>query len=351
MSRSKGLFRSTVLCALVFAFGSAQAEMPKITGKPSIDMPPILEWERDRDTGLPDLTEPTSNRIWDLHSEMVDCDLVLSTSGNYHMALRELWYEQFLPKHRDLVKNFFYSTSPPISPEQIANGSLTFGNWSSPCRVQVAVGPKKVMDKLVKAGYTDGEPVPVIRNYGNVLLVKKGNPKNIRSIWDLARPDVRIVTSNPYTEPGSFGNYRGTIYNIAAKDPNPPKGMSAEKLFDSVFNNKKVKDKWLAGARIHHREVPWSVAYGRADTGMMFYHLARYAVESFPDRFEIVPLGGTAGKPEPLPGNKIGTLFVVKIKGDWSDKQKKAAEELVKAYQTEAFTQSLEKHGLRRPKD
>lgn len=351
MHCTKGFISSISLIAfLLFAAPAVFAGQPTITGKPTIDSPPVLNWERDRDTGTPDLTEPTSNRLWDLHSKMSDCDLVLSTSGNYHMALRELWYEQLLPQQGKRIKNWFYSTSPPISPEQIANGSLTFGNWTSDCRPQVAVGPKKLMKKLIDKGFTDGEPIPVIQNYGNVLLVKKGNPKKIHSIWDLGRKDVRLVTSNPYSEPGSFGNYRGSIYNIAANDPHPPRGMTAEKLFNRIFNNTKVKNKWLAGARIHHREVPWSVAYGKADAGMMFYHLARYAVEKFPGRFEIVPLGGTASKPKPLPGNKIGTMFVVKIKGDWSKTQRKAADALVAAYQTEAFTKSLQHHGLRRPK-
>ena len=38
---------------------------------------------------------------------------------------------------------------------------------------------------------TEGEPVAVIKNRGSVLLVKKGNPKQITRIYDLARPDIR----------------------------------------------------------------------------------------------------------------------------------------------------------------
>jgi hypothetical protein len=326
---------------------------PNISGSPTIDSPPVLEWPRDRPTGTPDLTEPTSNRLWDLHAEIGECDLVLSTNGNYHMALRELWYDHFLPEAKGVadIKNWFYSTSPPISPEQIANQSLTFGNLHSSCTPSVAVGPKKLIQKLIDAGVVEGDPIPVIENQGNVILVKKGNPKKIRTVWDLGRPDVRVVTSNPYNEKGSFGNYSNTIYNIASNNPGEQKNKSADDLFNDIFNKQWAKNKWLSGARIHHREVPWSIAYGKADAGPFFYHLAKYAVEQFPDKFEIVPLGGTTQQPKPLTGNRIAKFFLVKIKGDWSEATLKSRELLIKGYLSPEFTKILKKHGLKRPED
>ncbi len=40
-----------------------------------------------------------------------------------------------------------------------------------------------------------------------VLLVKKGNPKNIRDWDDLVRPGVQVITSNPKTSGGARWNY------------------------------------------------------------------------------------------------------------------------------------------------
>lgn len=345
----KTRFALVIVLSAVFCNSSVLMAVPKVTGKPTIDTPLMLEWPRDRDTGNPDLTEPTSNRLWDMHAEFGDCDLVLSTNGNYHMALRELWYDLFLPSvaEKVTIKNWFYTTSPPISPNQVMNKSITFGNLHSSCVPSLAVGPQQLVNKLVNAGFVEGQLIPVIQNQGNVLLVKKGNPKHIQSIWDLGRPDVKVVTSNPYNEKGSFGNYSGSIYNIAVKDQK----TNADELFNSIFNNKDIKDKWLSGARIHHREVPWSIAYGQADAGIFFYHLAKYTVTRFPDRFEIVPLGGSVAQPDPLPGNKIAKFFIVKIKGDWTETTLQAREHLLQMYLSSEFTQILEKHGLKRPAD
>ncbi len=344
-----------------------KAELPELLGKPIIDTPVLLDWPLDIEPTTPDLSEPTSNRIFDLHARVSDCDntnIVLSTAGNYHMALRDLWYDQFLPSNEDLVGNWYYTTSPPISPEQIQNKTLTFGNVRLECLPSVAVGPAGLMQTLKKLDVIVGEPVPVIRNYGNVILVKKGNPKKINSIWDLGRADIKVVTSNPDSEKGSFTNYSESIYNIAANDPYPPSNWTAEKLYNVIFNNTlPVKDdglnkfndksrysqKWLSGKRIHHREVPWSVAYGQADAGLMFYHLGLYMVRTFPDLFEIVPLGGTVDDPQPVDGNKIATLFIAKISGDFTDKQLQAREALIDAYLSTEFDVILQYHGLRRP--
>jgi hypothetical protein len=127
--------------------------------------------------------------------------------------------------------------------------------------------------------------------------------------------------------------------------------MTAVMLFDNLFNGTSRDElKWLSGARIHHREVPWSVAYGRADAGILFYHLALHAVRTFPERFEMVSLGGTAEDPRPLPGNRIGTHSLIRMTGDWTPKQLEAREKLVEQFMSEDFTAILEKHGMRRPR-
>lgn len=337
------------------------AGVPKITGNPVIVTPDLLEWPAEFEQAKPYLTEPTANRLADLHGQVKDCDIVLSTAGNYHMALKELWNDVYLKDYvKDLdIKTWYYTTSPPISPPQISNEIVQFGNLNMGCKPQVAAGPGKLMKKLVKMGVTEGKPIKFLKNNGNVILVKKGNPKNIKTVWDLGRKDVTLVTPNPEMEPGSFGNFSGSIYNIAKKDANPPKGMTAEKLFNSIFNadqtgcsTKQGDDKrcsWVSGKRIMHREQPWAVYSGNADAGFIFYHLALYFTRAFPDEFEIVPLGGTAEKPDPLPGNKVGVLSVVKIKGDWSEKQKAAQNKLVEAFQSDMFTKILASHGINRP--
>ncbi len=336
---------------------NAQA-VPAINGQPHIVAPEnLLEWPGDFSQADPYLTEPTANRLADLHGQIGECDIVLSTAGNYHMALREMW-QVYLGKYaKDLdIKTWYYTTSPPIAPKQVANKTVQFGNMNMNCMPQVAVGPQKLIDKLVSMGVTEGEPVKILKNRGNVIFVKKGNPKNIKSVWDLGRKDVTLVTPHPKLEAGSFGNFSGSIYDVAANDTNAPAGMTADKLFDSIFNsdqskcdNKGNKCKWVSGKRIMHREQPWAVATGEADAGFIFYHLALYFTRTFPDKFEIVPVGGSAEDPKPAKGNKSAVLQAVRIKGDWNKKQQAAREALMKAFQSDEFTDILSKHGIDRP--
>jgi len=347
------------IIALSSAWGA-----PKITGKPVIVSPKeLLDWPQDTPQSTPYLTEPTSNRLNDLHGQVRDCDIVLSTGGNYHMALKDLWRDYYLPTYGKKLglHNWFYTTSPPVSPAQYKSGAVQFGNVDVGCPMQVAVGPEGIMKQLVTEKATVGKPMPIFKNYGNVILIRKGNPKNIRNIWDLGRPDVTVVTPNPDLEKGAFGNFSGSIYNIAANDPHPPAGMTADKLFNAIFNDPDAqhgtssnqRPKWVAGKRIMHREQPFMVVNGYADAGVIFYHLARYMTETFPDKFDWVPLGGTKEAPAPVAGNKIGVFKAVLIKAPagkhWNKKQKAAADALMQAYKSDAFTTILEQHGLRRP--
>jgi hypothetical protein len=209
--------------------------------------------------------------LYDLVGQVSDegsFDLIVSTSGNYHMALSEFWFDHFLPEHPE-INSWFYTTSPPVSLPQTARARVTFGNLRLHSRPHVAVGPMSVMDALDEAGVAVSTPVPILKNRGNVLLVRKGNPHGIESIWDLATDGVSVVTSNPATEPGSFGNYTNSIYQIARQDADYAGPLSAEDLFNAIFNANHP-GKWLAGTRIHHREVPWSLIHGRGDVAPVF---------------------------------------------------------------------------------
>ncbi len=314
--------------------------IPHLTNGPRIIAPDLLDWGVDQPASRADLSEPTANRINDIHSNMTQCDIVLSTSGNYHMALSELWYNMFLPQ-QPKMGSWLYTTSPPISLEHAKAGELSVGNWRTECAPTVAVGPKGVMIKLRAASLVQGAPEPIIQNQGNVLLVAKGNPKNIRTIADLARDDVVLVTSNPNTEPGSFGNYQQSIYNILRHSSSE---QLASQLTQKIFSD----GKWVSGKRIHHREVPQIIADGDADAGMMFYHLARWVQQRFPAQFDIVPLGGTIKKPAAVMGNKIGTLYVVRI-GAVGAKSRALRDDLIRLLKGPQFSRILSKHGLKRP--
>ncbi|MHB0990259.1 MAG: substrate-binding domain-containing protein [Burkholderiales bacterium] len=338
--------------ALLAWIATAQADMPQITGKPVLDTPVLLAWPLDSRNAIPALHDPDSNVLYDLHGQIDACDLVLSTEGNYHMVLRDIWPQVLKKLSAEHVAwhNVLYTTSPPVFIPQLKNGTVQFDNLNMNCHPSVAVGSKTVIDKLVADGYAEGKPVPLYQDRGDVILVKKGNPKHIESVWDLGRAGVHLVTPNPEGEPGAYISYRDAIYNIAKADKHPPPGWTAEKLIDVIFNGTSGdRDKWLTGYRIHHRDEPWSVAYGKADAAVILYHLGRYTAETFPALFDIVPLGGTASNPQPLPGTKVDVRYVAAIKGNWSPRQKKARDILINILLSDSFTQALERRGLKRP--
>lgn len=347
---------TTLVTVMLLACGTALAKpvpgikgLPAFTGHPVPDSPHLLQWPEDNARSKPNLTDQSGNRLYDLHGHLANChdiDLIVSTEGNYNMALGDYWHNVFLKQHHAAVKSWFYTTSPPISYDQIRNASMTIGNLDLACRPQIAIANKKVMRKLTAAHMLDGSPVPIKQTRGNVILVKKGNPKHIRTIWDLGRSDVHVVTPNPWIERGAFSNYTRTIYHIAQKDPHPPKGWTADRLFNAIFGAKAKRGKWLYGDRIHHRDEPQAVAYGHADAALIMYQLGHYTAQSFPDKFQIIPLGGSVDNPQPLPGSVIGTSYMARVKGHWSPRQKRAQEALWRALQSQGFIDVLHRYGM-----
>ena len=68
-----------------------------------------------------------------------------------------------------------------------------------------------------------------------VLLVRKGNPKNIKDFADLARPNVAVITPNPKTGGGARWNYLAA-WGSAQREP----GATAESV--RAFMRKLVKN-------------------------------------------------------------------------------------------------------------
>lgn len=316
----------------------AAVTIPEIKSQPVVLGQETLVWPREggRDTiphrphNHPDLTG-RANVIddWHMQTSRDDWDLLVSTAGNFHRFLNGFYRQRYLPANPRVANGQWgYSTSPPISVEQLRNGGrLTMGNMTILGNPMVVMGPNDIMKKVVEGGYSHGDKGAVLSNYGNVLLVRAGNPKNIRGIWDLGRPEVRVVTSNPDTEAGSFNNYRTSIFHMAFRDVEAKTGnvnnaaRQATQLFNQIFNNRSINTKWVVGDRIHHRDVPQAIADGDADAGIFFYHLAQTAIEAHPGKFEIVPLGGTVANPDPMPGNRVATMYAIRIEGDWTTRQ------------------------------
>ena len=255
-------------------------------------------------------THPGSNICLDFHGDPVRAQLVVFSDGNHHMALREC-LDCFIGKYDDL-ENIFYATTPP-GPivNMLKLGGLQLGNLSINVEPDVFISPPNILDSLVNQGFMPSH-TPFVQNRGNVLLVKKGNPKQISKASNIMDENVRLFISHPENEKASYTAYYDTLKALVT-DLDPDQDFLQEKISQGQV---------LFGECIHHREAPQAVAEGSADVAPIFYHLALRYVRIFPDYFDIVPLGGSVKDPIPLPGNVVGTTSVGLIGdgGAWGSK-------------------------------
>lgn len=252
-------------------------------------------------------SHPGSNLCLDFHGDPIKAQFVVFSDGNHHMALRECL--DFFSKKYGELSDIFYATTPPAPIlNMLKKGGLQLGNLLINIQPHVFISPPDILDGLVDQGVMPGH-TPFVRNRGNVLLVKKGNPLRITAPSDIMDEEVKLFISNPETEKASFTAYHDTLKALLpAREP------------DSDFLKEKISQgQILFGDCIHHREAPLALAEGSADVAVVFYHLALRYVRIFPDHFDIVPLGGSIEDPAPLPGNVVGTtsLGLVGDGGVW----------------------------------
>lgn len=292
-----------------------------------------LEAARGRAPDEPAWVQPGSNICLDFHGDPVRAQLVVFSDGNHHMALEEC-LRSFLAAH-PAVADVFYATTPPgILLKLIELGSLRLGNLTVAVQPHVFISPPDILEQLVRRGLMQAH-VPFMQSRGNVLLVRKGNPKRIQGIADLLRDDVRLFISNPATEAASYVVYRDTILNLARAA-----GLDMGKLEALLAGG---PPRLVHGETIHHREAPQALAGDRADVAVVYYHLALRYTRIFPRNFEFAPLGGTVQNPQPTAAN-MPTRYHIGLVGDggaWGER-------LVNFMRTEAG-EIYQRHGLQCP--
>lgn len=378
-----------LLSTLLLSFSTVSLAVPPVNGEPVVVQHlGKLDWPADRAVTGPYLTQLVANDINDLHGD-VTCELIISTPGNYSMALKDALYGRPDLGHVGLLEqegtpsqfkvSICWSTSPPVSVEQIPAEKLQFKNIDLVGRPALVMAPGGVMNTLVDNGLADGTTrQPFLVNQGNVILIRADKVGMINNICDLGGT-TRVVTPHPTLEPGSFGNFSGTIFNVADQNAF---GCDATTLFNTIFTQNlssfdlTVFDapfnidgvmsvfgrgttpqgtgaKWVASSRIMHRDIPYALCHDEADAAVIFYHQAKYIKETLKSamcNLAVIPLGGTYEEPVPLPGNKVGTLHIAMVEGSFA---KKVDDARIKLY--DFFTSNpmwgtiLNDHGMRQP--
>jgi len=221
-----------------------------------------------------------SNLCLDFHGDPLNAQLVVFSDGNHHMAL-EACCQQFLKLHPE-VNDIFYATTPPnVILQSVLQSGFLMGNLQLNILPHVFISPENILEKLVNEKHIKTHQA-FAKSRGNVLLVKKGNPKKINNITDLLRDDVRLTISNPVTEAASYNVYKQTLLDMAQEQ-----GLDVTTFTDLID---KDSSKVVFGESIHHREVPQTIFSDQADVAIVYYHLALRYSRIFPDEFEFVEI-------------------------------------------------------------
>ncbi len=195
-------------------------------------------------------TIPGIDMISDLNGDIVDPDLVIFAGGNQFMVFPHLVaaFKKEFPQY----KRIYWETLPPgIIAEQMKTGTLVIGNLQIKIQPDVFTAGKKRIEELKDAGLLEN-PVDYTSNTLGIM-VRKGNPKGIKSLADLADSNITVAM------PGVKEGIRTRI--IKALD----------KAGGSELAKKVTEEKHKAGTtfntRIHHRETPLRVMESKSDAG------------------------------------------------------------------------------------
>lgn len=222
--------------------------------------------------------ENHSNICLDFHGDPSNCNCVVFSDGNHHMALQES-LESFNQKQSNV--NLFYATTPPnVLLNMIDKGELAIGNLILSIRPNIFIGPEPSLKSLLEKKVIK-EYQKFMRSLGVALIVKKGNPKSIVDFTDLVRNDVILALSNKQSEKASYKVYQQSLFKL----------VEHRNLKLSDYENLLASNNVRHSRLIHHREIPRMVFTGEADVALVYYHLALRYARIFSEHLEMIPLG------------------------------------------------------------
>jgi sulfate transport system substrate-binding protein len=150
-------------------------------------------------------------------------------------------YEQLIPAFQktDAGKGIGFSQSYGASGDQ----SRAVQNGLAADVVGFSLEPD--MTKLVDAGlvardWNAGEHKGMVTDSVVVFVVRKGNPKNIRTWADLVKPGIEVIEPNPFTSGGAKWNVMAA-YGAQLKAGSTPEQATA--YLEQLFRNVPVQDK------------------------------------------------------------------------------------------------------------
>ncbi|QJD96063.1 ABC transporter substrate-binding protein [Mucilaginibacter robiniae] len=203
-------------------------------------------------------TVPGVDNVPDLFGDINDPQLVVFFAGNQFMCIDDLM-AAFKKAHPQYQRIFAETLPPGILAKQIMGGSITIGNMRITIKPDVYTAGKSRTDQMPEY-FTRTQPYAYNRL---ALMVRKGNPKNVRGLKDLGRLEVRVSMPNPEWE--GIGKRIEEAYVKAGGEP-----------LKTAIMDSKVKDSTTFLTQIHHRQTPMRILYNQSDAAPVWYSEAYY---------------------------------------------------------------------------
>ena len=205
---------------------------------------------------------PDVDNVPDLHGNAEGAKLVLFIGGNQFFVLPQL-IGAFEKQHPELRGNIFYETLPPgiLRKQMASNNTLTLGNFTLRVEPDVYAAGKATVAEMVAHGELQ-DPVSYASN-DLIIMVGKSNPKQIRSLGDLANPALRLSMPNIEFE------------GVAKQIGDSLRKAGSEALFRTVYETK-AQDGSTFLTQIHHRQTPMRIMNGQSDAGVTWSSEVRF---------------------------------------------------------------------------
>jgi len=182
--------------------------------------------------------------------------LTIWLAGNQFFAMEDVIHA-FQKKHKDVVGVI---TMPPGKVmNAILNGGWTYKDKDYAMTPDVfGMVDMGSVKKLKDAG--KGQDYVTYMHNQLVLMVAEGNPKHIKGIADLGRPELQVMLPNPVNE---------GIMKFYAK-----KVLENNGLWGKLSDGKECQSCYGAPnayfTTVHHREIPEGIKAGKVDVGIVW---------------------------------------------------------------------------------
>jgi len=205
---------------------------------------------------------PDIDNVPDLHGNPEDARLVLFIGGNQFFVLPEL-IDAFERQHAELRGHIFYETLPPgILLKQLkSNNTVTLGNFTLRIQPDVYEADLNVLRDMERQNLVE-KPVSYATNELSIM-VSSSNPRQIHSLQDLGRADVKLSMPNPEWE------------GIALQIGDSLRKAGGEPLFHSVYEVK-VQNGSTYLTQIHHRQTAMRIMKGQSEAGVTWSSEVRF---------------------------------------------------------------------------